>query len=71
MTSRYSQQFSIWYTIMRHWSQYVGVAGGHRNIMNLGGNLPDSLAGYLQLGHESNVPESPRVNENTTNNTSR
>lgn len=31
--------------------QYVGVANGHKEIMQLGGNLPDSLNKYLVLGH--------------------
>ena len=32
--------------------QYVGVASGHRDIMNLGGNLPVSLTKYLEPGHQ-------------------
>ena len=33
-------------------TQYVGVASGHRDIMNLGGNLPVSLTKYLEPGHQ-------------------
>mmetsp|Transcript_133524 Transcript_133524/g.198521 ORF Transcript_133524/g.198521 Transcript_133524/m.198521 type:complete len:299 (+) Transcript_133524:213-1109(+) len=32
-------------------NEYVGVAGMHHGIMQLGGNLPESLSQYTMLGH--------------------
>jgi hypothetical protein len=31
--------------------QYVKVASGQKNVMELGGNLPETLSKYAQLGH--------------------
>ena len=33
--------------------QYVNVAGVHQGVMDLGGNLPESLSQYLMLGHSA------------------
>ena len=32
--------------------QYVKVATGQKDVMELGGNLPDSLSQYLRLGYQ-------------------
>jgi hypothetical protein len=31
--------------------QYIKVASGQKDVMELGGNLPETLSKYAQLGH--------------------
>ena len=38
-------------------NQYVGVATGQQEVMQLGGNLPESLSKYTMLGHDENERE--------------
>jgi len=44
--------------------QYVKVATGQSGVMQLGGNLPESLARHAQLGYEEEeIPERPSATE--------
>ena len=40
-----------------HIHQCVAVATGHNEVMQLGGNVPDSLSKYLMLGHGGDAEE--------------
>ena len=39
-------------------SQYVSVATNQKEVMMLGGNLPDSLSQYLHPGHDTKEQQS-------------
>lgn len=40
--------------LQHHAQAYVGVASNQKEVMSLGGNLPQSLAPYLSIGNEEN-----------------